>query len=108
VIDHLLTKDITIVGKGTYKGSLQQRGIGSEVESKGDFSVTDWQLFLLPKTPLTDKDRVQTADGEEYEVVGRPWSVQDELTRSISHVEANLKVAGTSDPAGTRPSDEEF
>ncbi len=107
MIDHLLTQEVNIVGKGVYKSSLQQRGASSEIGSKGDFSVSDYLIILPPYTPIAESDRVQF-QGEEYEVVGT-WRVPNELTRTQSHVEASLKVSGSSDPVtGDRPGEEEF
>lgn len=100
-------EDITIVSPGkediTVKGTLQNVG-RTEDAAEGNISVTDWLLFLPVGTAITVKSRVQ-GRGMEFEVVGMPDELRNELTtNSLHHIEVPLKITGT----GTTESEEDF
>lgn len=69
----------------------------SEPGGQGEFSDTDWLLFLLPGTEIRTGDSVEV-DGQTYEMVGDPWHARNPRTQQPSHVEAQLRrTASTGD-----------
>lgn len=108
---HLLNKEITIVSPDgpaegvTVQGALQQGGPGGESET--DFTVTDYTLFLLPEVEITNQDRV-IAEGDEFEVVAKPYKVEQGTSGAIHHIEVPLKVAGNVGVHTKFPDEEAF
>lgn len=72
---------------------LQQRR-RDEPDAQGEFSDTDWLIFLPAGTAIDTSDTV-TVDGVTYEVVGDPWPARNPRTQTVSHVEASLRKAGS-------------
>lgn len=76
-------------------GNLQQR-TREEPAAAGEFSVTDWLLFLPAGTQLDTGDAVQV-DGAVYELTGEPWHVRNDANGRESHVEVSLRRAGSAE-----------
>lgn len=78
------------------QGELQrvQQGEGDEPGSAGEFSATEWRLFLSAADgpAVVTSDAVEV-DGATYEVVGAPWAVWDPKRGQVHHVEVALKAA---------------
>lgn len=92
-------------GSITVRGTLQNT---SRSESDGEFSVTDWLLFLPVGTEITMRDRVLARD-REFEIQGEPWTFANDLTTNTPHhMEAVLKIAGQSDSSAEFPDEEDF
>lgn len=117
MISNLLTQEVTIVRRSpsgqrdaygnesqtetetVVRGELQQqaRRADAEPEDQGEFSDTTWKLFLPAGTEIDTGDLV-VVDGRRFEMFGAPWSVHNPRTRSVSHVEANVRAtAGAED-----------
>lgn len=106
MIEQLLNRTVEIVSRSeaddfdnrqtegstaTVRGALQQQR-RDEPGDQGEHSVTDWILFL-PSTATLDGTDLVRIDGQDFEVVGDPWTVIDEGTGAAHHVEATLRVA---------------
>lgn len=67
-----------------------------EPDDQGELSDTRWNLFVKPGTDLRTGDAV-IVDGEEYEMVGDPWTARNPRTKAVSHLECTLRRTAASD-----------
>jgi hypothetical protein len=74
---------------------LQQRQ-RREPDAYGDLSDSLWLLILPAGTQARTGDAVMV-DGQDYELVGKPWDVRHPRTGVMSHVEATVRITSTSD-----------
>jgi hypothetical protein len=78
--------------------AIQPTNTGREQEAAGQDQLSDtrWSGIFPINTELGSADGVRQ-DGEEYEVVGRPWKAE-EGSPELHHVEADLRqVKGPGD-----------
>lgn len=68
----------------------QVRRASEEPEAQGELSDTLWNLYLPAGTEIDTGDVVEI-DGQLYEMVGAPWSVEHPRTGVEHHVEANVR-----------------
>ena len=79
---------------------LQQRQ-RDESADQGEVSDTEWLLVLPAGTAIRTGDSV-SIDGEDFELVGDPWSARNPRTGLESHIEATLRrTAGTDEEVGS-------
>lgn len=72
---------------------IQQRR-RDEPDAQGEFSDTDW-LGIFPAGTALDTSDTVSVDDATFEVVGDPWPARNPRTRTVSHVEASLRKAGS-------------
>jgi hypothetical protein len=64
-----------------------------EPAQAGEFSETEWRLYLDgTQEALETADGVRV-DGVDYELAGAPWEVRSPRSGSVHHTEATLRRA---------------
>lgn len=103
-------EEVTIVfpgGEEVQSKASMYAVTSTEDKGEGNIPVTDWMLFLPAGTEITGKCRVRGRE-EEFEVVGKPDEKRSLLTtNSPHHIEALLKIIGSSESEADDFTDEE-